>query len=181
MFRNKNALLIALSLLCLGLLAALLSMYYHTRQNTAFVPTSEEQLQKGVMRGSGRGMLISRLGFDEEQVAAFDILRADYQQQTQELLLQLSDLRAGVVAELMREKPDSAVLSGYACQMGETEASLKGLTFVYLTRLRSLCKPMQQDAFSGIVSDILTGPASDKPAGQGRGYRYRHGQGNRPR
>ncbi len=56
----------------------LLSMYYHTRQNTAFVPASEEQLQKGVMRGSGRGMLISRLGFDEEQVAAFDILRADY-------------------------------------------------------------------------------------------------------
>jgi len=181
MYKNQKTWLIVLSLLCIGLIAALLSMYYHTRYHTDEYATSEEQFQPGTMRGSGRGMLIARLGLDPEQILAFDELRANYQQQTQDQRTRLSTLRAGVVTELMRDKPDNAILLSYATQIGEAEALLKGQTLMYMAELKKLCKPDQIEAFAEVVSDLLIGQAPGSIDGQGRGYRHRYGRGNQPR
>ena len=176
--RMMKAGLVLLSITTLIAVTALITLYLKLQTPRNIHQQQDEGNLVIQNQGAGRNKIIRRLNFTEDQIQQFDKIRSEYQLQTRWLRDSLDILKEIVLDELNREKPDTSCLTQYAHAMGSLDARIKSLTFIHFSVMKGLCNPEQEKSLNEIFHEAVFGPSSGFMQGQGKGKRYRWGNGH---
>lgn len=100
-----------------------------------------------------RNIIIEKLGFDQEQSAAYDKLITRHQAQIDSAQQQLMTLKNSLYASLQSESHqnsrDSLIL-----EISKVQMHIENIHYDHFLDIKRLCKPEQKQAFNALTADI---------------------------
>ncbi len=176
---NKILWLIIVLLVILNI-TTLGTIFYHNKQNRndKLAIVLDENRQNPL---TGR-FFRQNLGFDDSQMAAFRETNREFQHVANNLIFEMDSLKTEMFAELNSAQPDTAKLNNLSAHLGSHHVELKNITNHYYLKIKSVCKPSQQErlqeAFAPLFRDgTSTNLGKGLNRKNGNGYRYRNGRG----
>jgi Spy/CpxP family protein refolding chaperone len=154
--------IILLSAFVLSVGAALL---YHTYNERHW-----SKVRRGMERPvNSHRMMANQLGLNTEQWKQFHKLRADYFEQTKNLISAIESKKAALLTELALNTPDTIKLDAITDSIGILHHDLMKATAGHFLLLKKICTPEQQVKMQELFKHML------QNQGQGRSYNNRHG------
>ena len=151
-------------------IAAISTIIYHIYSDNPAIIKTEINSDAGKI-------ITDELGLNSDQKERFETINRFYNQQSQQILSQLTEKRSEMLAEMGEENPNTPVLHAIAKDIGGLHESLKLLTIDNFLELKKICNPYQQQKLSGMFNDMLESEGHFKGYGKQYRHRYRHGQG----
>ena len=84
------------------------------------------------------------LGFDNEQMSAFQEANHQFRPQTMALTLSIDSLKTEMFTEMKKQVPDTLKLAILSKQIGDMHAQLKEETYRFYLKLKLVCNEQQQ-------------------------------------
>ena len=84
-------------------------------------------------------LLQQELGFSDEQIRQYDLLRKEHARQTLHLITDIQRLKKEMLDEVMTGHPDSVRVSQTATAIGNLQSQIEQLTFQHFLDLKELC------------------------------------------
>ncbi|MFI5221219.1 MAG: hypothetical protein ACHQK8_02755 [Bacteroidia bacterium] len=109
---------------------------------------TEEQL-------GSKEFIINKLGFDEKQSAAFELLRQEHFNQLQKIQQVIRKEKQEMFDKLQGEKKDSTVALQHLSNVMIMEEQADKLTYDHFRKVRDLCNPAQKEIFDMVIQDVM--------------------------
>jgi hypothetical protein len=162
---NKRFFAIAIVLLLAANIATLILLWTHSRKGTPDNPGPRgEQVFEFVTK---------ELGLDSVQQKAYAALRTEHQQGSKALQDSIRIAKDVFFGSLKDSSVSDATIMSQGQKVADAEERLEMLTFRHFQKLRTLCRPDQQQKFDKIIEDVLHRIA--QPRGPGRPPRGQQG------
>lgn len=124
-------------------------------------------------------VLDSELGFNKKQLEAYNSLNEAFTGKTNDITLEMHEIRSEMINAMNADKPDTILLSQYARQIGDLHFKLKQVTINHMLEVKKMCTPGQKEKLSVLYNNILKCEGPFKGKGQGQGNRWRHRWGQK--
>lgn len=131
-----------------------ISFVYHKQQDKRFMEQLEEAAIKVPSEQRTR-FFREQLGLEFNQMDTFRELNRSFNQTAWKITHQLESLRADMVRELGKEKPNAKTLDSIAKHIGELHTQLKKETIDYYLKMKAECTPDQQKKLNEIFVSML--------------------------
>jgi hypothetical protein len=95
------------------------------------------------------------LGFNNEQMAAFQKAHQQFRPQTMALTLGIDNLKAEMFAEMKNQQPDTLKLSKLSKEIGDMHGQLKLKTFQFYLKLKAVCSDQQKTQLEKIFEPLF--------------------------
>ena len=105
-------------------------------------------------QGIGK-MFHNKLNFNQAQKQGFEKIHANMRESTHQIFDQMQSLRMKMLDELKKRNPDTAILYGYANELGKLHTQMKRQTIGDILKIKNLCTPSQQDSMTALFVRIL--------------------------
>lgn len=113
--------------------------------------------------GRGRGdYLIEKLEFTPEQIAKFEILRADHHQTVMPLNKEIMEQKKQFFALINEPKVDSLKVDSLSKVITETHRKVDIVTFYHFKKIRGICTAEQQVKFQNLIEEGLFQPGQER-------------------
>ena len=166
-FFHKNRLVFwVLIVLVVINLSALISFFFFTRAETPVQCCSPEEQQCTAFR--------DELNLTAEQTRQVGVINKKYQESAAPIALNIKEIRASILTELEKERPDTAQLDKFTNQLAELQLKIQKENIKQYTELKRVCTQEQAHWLSALYRDLYGCPMQD---GQMQ-HRYRQGHGN---
>ncbi len=156
---TKNKLVTAAIILLLIVNLVTLSTIWFMKENGPPLPPQ----QNGAF-----DFIVKELQFTPEQVKAYEALRNEHQQQSQQIRIQIGRSKDSLFGLLKETNISDSILQKASMVGAVLQASLDMLTFEHFKKVRALCTPEQQAKFDQIIQQVMNMIAPPKnPGGPG--------------
>jgi hypothetical protein len=144
-----------LLLLNLGTLAFL----FFNKPSKPAGPTGEEGPKR---------IIIERLGFDKEQIVAYENLIKNHQQAIRKLRMEIGKTKNNLYSTLTGETQMNK--DSLETRLGEIQKQVEEVHYNHFSDIKKICRPQQMDAFNSLTKDLakyfapgkkIPGPARD--------------------
>lgn len=175
--RSSRIILLIIIILTVVNLAAVFTVYLRVRQTeTVRGQVADSSLRVGEGRMPRPAMLIREAGFDEVQARLVHESRLRQRDNVASLFAELKDLNSELIAEVMKDQPDSLRIEQLCFLIGDLHADIKLQTVRHMRDVWDIARPDQRGKLVIFYHELLKGDGP--PAGRGEGYRHRRGRGN---
>jgi uncharacterized membrane protein len=143
MNRKTTWLVWAIVILFLMNAATLGTIVYHNSKQQAQKPDTTavaESFSGNVINGR---FFRQTLGFDNQQMAAFQAANREFRPQTMDITLGIDSLKVAMFAEMRRQTPDTVKLSDLSKQIGQMHTLLKQKTWQFYLKLKAVSTEQQ--------------------------------------
>ena len=130
----------------------------------AIVPHPKEQ---GPRASESVNLMKRALQLTDAQAKQFDTIRTDLANQSKTYNDRMDALKRQLSEELFAGHPDTAVVYSKAKEIGELQAKIESIRFLYFNELLAICTPEQKDKLKPIVTEFF-GRRPPKDDGQER-------------
>ena len=128
---------------------------------------------------SAQQIIMQELHLSPEQFQLFREYRHQFMVESREIVSELDYQRQLMLDKLAEQEPDTSELNRIAANIGNLHKQLKEETIRNFLDLKSICTPEQQDKLDRLFQNMMDmeGPFR-RGSGQGRKFRWRHGNMN---
>ncbi|GAP45018.1 hypothetical protein TBC1_12834 [Lentimicrobium saccharophilum] len=173
--RTSRIILLLIILLTVINLAAVFTVYYKVRQTeTATDQKSDSSMFMWERNRPRPAMIIREAGFDENQAMQFHDSRLRQRDLVAPLFAELKDLNGELIAEVMKDHPDSLRIEQLCFLIGDIHGEIKLKTVGHMRDVWNIARPEQRDELVLFYHELLKGDVP--PAGRGEGHRFRRGR-----
>ncbi len=113
------------------------------------------------------GLLQQELGFTDQQIEQYDLLRQAHAQQTESIIHELQQLKKSMMDEILTGNPDFDRVQQTSKRIGELQAEVEEITFVHFLDLKELCGEEQVQQLKELIATFHRKNAMS-PQRQGR-------------
>ena len=99
--------------------------------------------------------IISRLGFDDEQATAFEVLRREHFDTMETLRNQIRQEKEEMYDQLKSNATDTASAYHHLSNVIALEERAEKITFEHFRKVRALCDEEQKKHFDAIISQVI--------------------------
>lgn len=172
--RNTYRILIwVIAILAATTVSMAVSLIYHKQQDKKFMEQLEEAAIKVPSEQRTR-FFKEQLSLTFEQVDVFRELNRSFNQTAWQITHQLEDLRADMVRELGKDKPNKKTLDSISKHIGQLHTQLKHETIDYYLKMKAECTPEQQKKLNEIFISMLKKNEDVQLPQHGRRFRHQN-------
>lgn len=99
--------------------------------------------------------LKNEVGFNDEQMAAFDKMVDQHRQQMRPMFEDITKTKESFYKLLTQPRTPDTILNVAAQQIGEKQKSIDIKIFNHFQNIRQLCTPEQQPAFDSLIQRVV--------------------------
>jgi periplasmic protein CpxP/Spy len=105
-------------------------------------------------QGGPRKVIIERLGFDEKQAAAYDLLIEKHRSAIRQKETELAATRQSIYQLLKAD--DFSKKDSLTTLVGELQMAVEQIHFAHFQDIKGLCKPEQRASFDALADELAT-------------------------
>lgn len=118
-----------------------------------------------------------QLGFDDQQKQKFDLMVEEFREDVTPQYLILSNLQHSVADELIKQNPDTVLISRLNDSMASVYLQIRKLTGQHILRVKTICTPQQTAVLGNLYKNMID--ENNRARGYGNGVRGGEGKGQR--
>lgn len=159
---------IVLLILNVSVLGTMVYRYY-TQQRMV-----RKHVELPLQRHKTASFMRSELELGDEQFKGFQEARAAHQQQVFTMHNRLRSLRSAYLDELMKQSPDTSLLSSMRDSIGIMHAGMMKSTGDYYGRIRKICSDKQVDRLNAFFKEAMMNEGTPMMPVQGMQHQMRN-------
>jgi UDP-glucose 6-dehydrogenase len=117
------------------------------------------------MRPKPREIIIEKLGFDENQVAAYDVIIKEHQKNIRNKEEQIMNVKKQLYF-LVGNNIENNLKDSLITQLGNLQMDIENIHYSHFVEIKKICKPEQMERFNQLLDEIailFSRPMMEKP------------------
>lgn len=117
------------------------------------------------MRPKPREIIIEKLGFDENQVTAYDVIIKEHQTNIRNKEEQIMNVKKQLYF-LVGDNIENNLKDSLIKQLGNLQMDIENIHYNHFVEIKKICKPEQMERFNQLLDEIailFSRPMMEKP------------------
>jgi hypothetical protein len=148
--RNRRLTILILILVLMNISLMLMLWFETPKSGTVQTSSTPEDEQVRIEH-----MLKDKLGFSDEQIDEFMLLRMAHRTRIDSLQRRMQDLKNQIFNGVLQDVPEPVMSDSLLSVAEKTQMEIERLTFGHLLDLKRLCKPEQRERLQQIIHELL--------------------------
>ncbi|MHA7109932.1 Spy/CpxP family protein refolding chaperone [Sunxiuqinia elliptica] len=170
MFTKTKILMWLVIILLVTNISTIISFIYHSQEEHKLPAKTESIAVPGEQRTR---FFKEQLDLTADQLVLFREANRNFNREARAVTGEMEQLRAELVAEMVRAESDTARLEQISTLIGAQHKQLKTITYAFFLDLKAICSPEQNEKLARIFQSLIS---ADQDIQLPKGRKHRNGR-----